>query len=68
MRRINGQEFFFTIDAMSSFRYVFIHELIHAAGAPGKYPGWGWKQLGYDDLSYMQEAYDKIEEACGGNK
>jgi hypothetical protein len=47
-------------------REVLIHELIHAAGAPGQDPGW-WGYLGYDDLGYMQKQYSKIEEACGGN-
>jgi hypothetical protein len=67
---------FFTQDAFTagglfssaegSFRQVLVHELIHAAGAGGKDPGW-WGYLGYDDLSYMQKNYDKIEKACGGN-
>jgi hypothetical protein len=50
----------------SSLRQVIIHELIHAAGAQGKDPGW-WSYLGYDDLSYMQKQYNKIEKACGGS-
>lgn len=52
--------------AESSLRQVLIHELIHAAGAQGKNPSW-WSWLGYDDLSYMQKQYNKIEKACGGN-
>lgn len=49
--------------AEGSLKLLLIHELIHAAGAPGKDPGW-WGYLGYDDLSYMQKQYKKITEAC----
>lgn len=49
--------------AESSFKRVLIHELIHAAGARSKDAGW-WGYLGYDDLSYMQKQYNKINKAC----